>query len=83
MDDLSAKVFRTYNASFTLQEELKKLFDGKNPSSYSQDRQADGEEGEVDASHQTATGEPQTQAICGFFNSQIAEGDESRSSEVL
>lgn len=38
MDDLSAKVFRTYNASFTLQEELKKLFDGKNPSSYSQDQ---------------------------------------------
>lgn len=38
MDDLSAKVFRTYNASFTLQAELNR-FEVKNRSSYSQDRQ--------------------------------------------
>lgn len=36
MDDLTAKVFRTYNASFTLQEELSK-FDMNNLKKYTQD----------------------------------------------
>merc|ERR1719343_1784211 len=36
MDDLTAKVFRTYNASFTLQQELNK-FDVSKKNQYTQD----------------------------------------------
>lgn len=31
MDGLTAKVFRTYNASITLQQQLKELTNGKHP----------------------------------------------------
>merc|ERR1719343_906112 len=37
MDDLTAKVFRTYNASFTLQQELNK-FDVSKKNQYTQDQ---------------------------------------------
>merc|ERR1719507_283920 len=37
MDDLTAKVFRTYNASFTLQQELAK-FDVSKKNNYTQDQ---------------------------------------------
>merc|ERR1719343_247083 len=37
MEDLTAKVFRTYNASFTLQQELAK-FDASKKSQYTQDQ---------------------------------------------
>lgn len=36
MDGLTAKVFRTYNASITLQQQLKQLTNGKHPPTHTQ-----------------------------------------------